>query len=85
MSCFDVVLCHSRLIWVAETYVYHTLFISGLSGSASLSSIYFTIFAGDAVYTEDIQTQSVKMREAIEIQLHPNNFNRDRGFTWSQA
>jgi hypothetical protein len=25
------------------------------------------------------------VKEAIEIRLHPNNFNRDRGFTLSQA
>jgi hypothetical protein len=25
------------------------------------------------------------VKEAIEIRLHPNNFNRDRGFTLSRA
>jgi hypothetical protein len=37
----------------------HVLFVSGPSGSVSLSNIYFTALAGDTVFSRDLQTQCV--------------------------
>jgi hypothetical protein len=77
VSSFDTVFHHSRLIWLAKTYVSAVAEHSIEAGH--------NIDFNNITILEKVTYMDRLVKEAIKICLHPNSFSRDGGFNLSRA